>query len=64
MKLVKDYKQAHKWFSVRGLALLAAAPVLYESFPAMQEYLSPTLFHSGMGVLAFLTIFGRLVKQG
>ena len=64
MKLVRDYKKAHKWFSVQGLALLAAAPVLYESFPAMQQYLPAGWFHAGMGILAILAIVGRMVKQG
>lgn len=64
MKLVPDWKKAHRWFSVRGLAVLAAAPVLYESFPAMQQYLSPSVFHVCMGLLAFASILGRVVKQG
>ena len=64
MKLDPEWRKAWRWFSVQGLALLAAAPVLYEGFPTMQVYLSPTLFHACMGILAALAIFGRLVKQG
>lgn len=64
MKPVEDWRKAWKWFSVQGLALLAAAPVIYESFPTMQGYLSPSLFHALMGILAALAILGRVVKQG
>jgi len=64
MKPVKDWRKAHKWFSVQGLALLTAAPLLYASFSEMQAYLPPKVFSICMGALAFLTILGRLVKQG
>lgn len=64
MKLVDDWRKCWKWWSVQGLAVLAAAPVLYESFPTMQGYLPPAWFHSIMGTLAFLAILGRVVKQG
>jgi cytochrome b561 len=64
VKLVEDWRAAWKWFSVQGLALLAAAPVLYENFPTLQGYLPANWFHAGMGILAVLAILGRVVKQG
>jgi hypothetical protein len=64
VKLVADWRKAWRWFSVQGLALLAVAPVIYESFPEMQSYLSEGQFRAAMGILAFLTILGRVVKQG
>jgi len=30
----------------------------------MQDYLPGSWFHAGMGILAFLAIVGRVVKQG
>lgn len=64
MKLVPDAHKAWKWFSVQGLALLVAAPAIYEGFDVMKDYLSPSWFHGIMGALAFLSILGRVVKQG
>ncbi len=64
MKLDPEWRKAWRWFSVQGLALLAAAPVLYEGFPTLQGYLPPGAFHVGMVVLAVLALLGRLVKQG
>jgi len=64
MKLVPDAHKAWKWFSVQGLALLVAAPAVYESFDVMRDYLPASWFHLAMGILAALAIVGRVVKQG
>lgn len=63
MSVVDDWKQAWKWFSVQGLTALAAAPILYGNFGVLQDYLPPNAFHVAMGVLAALSIIGRVLKQ-
>ena len=64
MKLVPDAHKAWKWFSVQGLALLVAAPAIYEAMPILQGYVPASWLHTAMGIVAGLSILGRLVKQG
>lgn len=62
--LVEDWRQAWKWFSVQGAAILAIAPELYEQAHGMQEWVEPNLFHHGMAALGALVLLSRVVKQG
>lgn len=62
--LVSDWKQAWKWFSVQGAAVLAICPVVYENTGFLQDFLPADIFHYGMGALGALTLISRLVRQG
>lgn len=63
MKLVEDWKQCWKWFSVQGAALIAIAPEAYQQVQGMQAYVSPGLFNHAMAVLGVLVIVGRVIEQ-
>jgi len=64
MKLVDDWKQAWKWYSVQGpaigLALIAAWSALPDEFKA--SFTAGQLQVAG-AVLLVLTVGGRLVAQ-
>ena len=62
--LTDDWKQCWKWFSVQGLAFLAVAPIVYENFSFVQDFISATIYHYTMGALGLATLISRLVKQG
>lgn len=61
--LVEDWKDAWRWFSVQGLAVLALCPILYENFNFLQEFISASSFRWAMGALGLLTLISRIVKQ-
>ena len=61
---VDDWKQAWKWFSVQGLIALSIAPVVYENFDFVQDFVPATWYHYTMGALGLATLISRLVKQG
>ncbi len=61
---VPEWHEAWKWFSVQGLAALAIIPIIYENAGFIQDYISATVYHYGMGALGALTLISRLVKQG
>lgn len=63
MRLVDDWRQAWKWFSVYGITALGTAPVIYENIGFVQDFVSPMIFHNLMGVLGALALIARLVKQ-
>ena len=58
--LQASWRSAWKWFTVQGVALRGAAPLLYEYVPTLQAYFSETFLHNTMGVLALLVIVGHL----
>ncbi len=62
--LANDWQNAWKWFSVQGLLVLSIAPTVYENSSFIQDFVSPTAFHYGTGVLGLLTLISRMVKQG
>jgi len=61
--LVEDWKQFMRWWSVRFAALVVMAPLLYQQFAQLQQYVPPTVFNYGMSFLGVLVIFGRLKAQ-
>ncbi len=60
---VDEWKQCWKWFSVQGLAALAIIPIIYENAGFLQDFISATVYHYGMGALGLATLISRLVKQ-
>jgi hypothetical protein len=63
MRLVDDWKHAHKWFSTYGIVALGALPTVYENIGFIQDFVPASVFHYTMGVLGVATLAARLVKQ-
>ena len=64
MKLVPDWKESWRWFSVQVLAVLAALPLVWVALPAdVKGYLPDSLEPWVLFVLAAGGIVGRLVDQ-
>jgi len=61
--LVADWRQAWKWFSTQGLIVLSIAPVVYENFAFVQDFVPASTYHYTMGALGLATLVSRLVKQ-
>jgi len=64
MKLVYDWKRAHKWASVRITAALAAVSLAYDYLPAVQSYIAPYVSPKTMAALAGLIILARVFSFG
>lgn len=65
MKLVKDAKQAWRWWSVRAMALQGAAAGSWLAVPVdMRSSVPPEWLAAGAVVLTALGIAGRLLDQG
>lgn len=65
MRLVDDFKQGWRWFSVQAMALALAIQGAWEVIPDdMKASIPPALVtYTTLGLLV-LGIVGRLVKQG
>ena len=64
MKLVKDWRQAARWFSVQAQALSAAAGAAWLVVPDdMRAAVPPEWLAACAIVLAVLGIAGRLIDQ-
>ena len=61
--LIPEWKQAWKFFSVQLGILFAIAAGLYAELPELREYLSPQTFARLSGILAFIAIIARVIKQ-
>jgi hypothetical protein len=61
--LIPEWKQAWKFFSVQVGIIFAIAAGLYAELPALREYLSPETFARLSGILAFVAIVARIIKQ-
>ena len=61
---VAEWQKCWRWFSVQGLLALSIAPVVYENFDFVQDFISATAYHYTMGALGLATLVSRLVKQG
>ena len=64
MRLVEDWKKAWKWFSTWLLGMNATFVVLYSEVQAIQEKIPPKIAHYAILTLLFLTVLGRVIKQG
>jgi len=63
MRLVEDWKQAYKWFSVNITAIMVALNALQASVVQVQGFLSPTQLAVANALLGVLVIWGRLIQQ-
>lgn len=64
MKLVENWKQAWKWFSVQALALVALLPVVWPTLPPTVHAWVPEEWRPWIIVaLAVGGIAGRLIDQ-
>lgn len=64
MKLVENWRNAWRWFSVQCLAILAVMPFVWGSLPAdAKAFLPDSLEIWVFVVLAIAGIAGRLVDQ-
>ncbi len=63
MRLVDDWKRAHRWFSTYGIIALGALPTVYENLDFIQDFVPASVFHYTMGALGAATLVARLVKQ-
>jgi hypothetical protein len=64
MKLVSDWKDAWRWFSVWAMSLSAAAPAAWLAVPEdMREAVPAEWLAVGAVVLAVAGLIGRMVDQ-
>jgi hypothetical protein len=64
MHLVQNWKQAYRWWSVRGLAALAALPLVWQTLPPDLKAFLPDGWEPWvLAALALGTLAGRLVQQ-
>lgn len=59
MKLIDEFKQAHKFLSVQIAAILGVAASAYEFLPAARDYLDPTW----VKYIALAILIARVIKQ-
>lgn len=64
MKLIPDWKQAWRWFSVQALAAIMALPIVWGMLPADVKGFLPDVWEPWVFVvLAAAGIVGRLIDQ-
>lgn len=64
MKLIPDWKQAWRWFSVQALAAIVALPVVWAMLPADVKAFLPDGWEPWVfAVIAAAGIVGRVIDQ-
>lgn len=63
-KLIPEWKEAYKWFSVHGALIVTAASTTYAYAGAFQSFVSPTAYAAIMAILGIVIIVGRVLQQG
>ncbi len=63
MKLIDDWKQAYRWFSVHILLVIAAIPGAWDLLPSDMKSMLPHWVIYTITGLAFAGILGRVVNQ-
>lgn len=65
MKLIEDWKDAWRWFSVQAMAAAGALQVVWIGMPDdLKASIGPQWVQGITFALLLLGVFGRLVKQG
>lgn len=64
MKLVEDWKQAYKWFSVNIAIIMALLNGLQATVSQVQGFITPTQLAVTNAVLGVAVVWGRLIQQG
>ena len=64
MKLIPDWRQAWKWFSVQAFAVIIMLPMIWASLPADAKAYLPDAWKPWLMVaLAVAGILGRIIDQ-
>ena len=64
MKLVSDWKQAWKWFSVQAFAVLAVLPIVWDALPPdLKAHMPETWMPYVLSAVAIGGLIGRLKDQ-
>jgi len=64
MKLIPDWKDAWKWFSVQALAAIIALPIVWASLPSDAKAFIPDGWEKWIVILlAVAGILGRVIDQ-
>jgi hypothetical protein len=64
MKLIPDWREAWKWFSVQAFAIIIALPMIWAAMPAdVKGYLPDEWKPWIMIALAVAGILGRIIDQ-
>ena len=64
IKLVDDWRKAHKWLSTQLCLVAASVSLAYEYLPAVREFIAPYVSPHVMAGLAALVIVARIIDQG
>lgn len=64
MKLVDNWKQAWRWFSVQALTIVMVIPLVWDSLASdIKEFLPENLEPWTLAVVAGAGLIGRLIDQ-
>lgn len=64
MKLVEDWKKAHRWFSMHALVLAGAIPAVWAELPPdLKSSIPPGVMGGITAAIAICGVVGRLVNQ-
>ena len=63
MKLVPDWTQAYKWYSVHGALAIAIASGAYALLPSLQAILPAKLYAVAMLICGLAIIVLRVIQQ-
>ena len=63
MKLIENWREAWKWFSVHIAAIMATLNALQATVPQIQAFLTPTQVAYINAALGIMVIWGRLIQQ-
>lgn len=63
MKLIKNWTDAWKWWSVHGAVTVAVLSAVYAAMPSFQALLSPTWYAAIMAVLGVVIVVLRVLAQ-
>ena len=64
IKLVDDWRKAHRWLSTQLCTAAATLALAYEYLPAVREFIAPYVSPNTMALLAGLIILARIIDQG
>lgn len=63
MKLIPNWPEAYKWYSVHGALAVAIVSGLYALLPTLQSILPPTFYAISMFVCGLAIIVLRVIQQ-
>lgn len=63
MKLIENWKESYKWFSIHIAGIMALLNALQATVPQVQAFLTPSQVAVANAVLGVMVIWGRLIQQ-